>query len=106
MSSVPEDLHKQAEVVEHHQRAVHTLEEARCEPCGKSYKNRDLLKKHQRLYHPVVNNFSSQPLGLSDIKPDWNSPPLNKTDWTSPLPLNNTEWNPEKSSGPPQLNHF
>ena len=33
-------------------RAVNTIENAKCEHCGKSHKNKSLLKKHQRVSHP------------------------------------------------------
>ena len=55
-----------------HMRAVHTIENAKCEYCGKSYKNKSLLKKHQRVSHPEGKDVSSvpsqsQPVGTETI---------------------------------------
>ena len=34
-----------------HENAVHTIEASTCQTCGKTYKNRNLLKKHVKVYH-------------------------------------------------------
>ena len=35
----------------YHERAVHTFEDAVCQVCGKTYKNKNLLQKHVKVYH-------------------------------------------------------
>jgi len=35
----------------YHERAVHTIEDAKCQACGKTYKNKNLMLKHQKVYH-------------------------------------------------------
>ena len=35
----------------YHERAVHTFEDAVCNFCGKTYKNKNLLQKHMKVYH-------------------------------------------------------
>ena len=35
----------------YHERAVHTIEDAVCQFCGKTYKNKNLLQKHMKVYH-------------------------------------------------------
>eukprot|EP00092_Neocalanus_flemingeri_P020408 GFUD01022108.1.p1 GENE.GFUD01022108.1~~GFUD01022108.1.p1 ORF type:complete len:405 (+),score=105.01 GFUD01022108.1:60-1274(+) len=35
----------------YHKRSVHTLEDSKCHLCGKTYKNKSLLHKHQKVYH-------------------------------------------------------
>ena len=34
-----------------HEKAVHLIENSMCQACGKTYKNRSLLKKHLKVYH-------------------------------------------------------
>merc|ERR1719186_155949 len=34
-----------------HFQAVHTIEDAKCQACGKTYKNKNLMLKHQKVYH-------------------------------------------------------
>merc|ERR1712096_397480 len=41
----------------YHERAVHTLEDSKCQACGRTYKNKNLLQKHQKVYHNLCSLF-------------------------------------------------
>ena len=53
----------------YHERAVHTLEDSRCQACGKTYKNRNLLQKHIKVYHKDFHEAQKMYPGNSSLPP-------------------------------------